>query len=67
MSDNLGSLYIIILLTVLALLLTALMILFNRIACCKKCNNYLKKKLHWNFVIRLVIEGSFDLTFAVFF
>ena len=27
----------------------------------------MKKKLHWNFVIRLVIEGSFDFTFAIYF
>jgi len=69
MSDNLGSLYIIVLFTIILLLLSALMTMFKfeAIVCCKRSNKYLKKKLHWNFVIRLVIEGSFDFTFAIFF
>lgn len=67
MSDTLGSLYIIILLTGLGLLLTLILLPFKRIACCKKVNGKLKKFLHWNFVIRLIIEGSMDLTFTAYF
>lgn len=67
MSDTLGSLYVIILLTVVALFLTVILLPFKRIRCCKKVNGTLKKHLHWNFVIRLIIEGSMDLTFTTYF
>ena len=67
MSDTLGSLFIIILLTAIALLVTALLLPFKRIRCCKKVNGKLKGWLHWNFVIRLIIESSMDLTFTCYF
>lgn len=66
MSNNLGSVFVIILVTSVLLLLSAIMEAVQ-VPQVMKINEKLKGKLHWNFVIRLVIEAYLELVYAVFF
>ena len=66
MSNNLGSVFIIILFTATALLLSVLLSCLN-VRVVQKFNTGLKGFLHWNFVIRLIIEGLMELLFATYF
>jgi hypothetical protein len=66
MSNNLGSIFVIILVVNLLLLLIYML---DSCKCpfAQKVNNMLKQKLLWNFVIRLVIESYLSLGFSVYF
>jgi hypothetical protein len=66
MSNNLGSVFVIILVTSFLLSLSVILEAV-RVPSVMKFNEKLKVKLHWNFVIRLVIEGYLELVFSVYF
>jgi hypothetical protein len=66
MSNNLGSVFVIMVVTALLLLLSL---------CLTPCkhekvqslNGWIKKNIMWNFVIRLIVEAYLELTFSVYF
>jgi hypothetical protein len=66
MSNNLGSVFVIILATSLLLFLSTILEAIRHPSVLK-FNAKMKAKLQWNFVIRLVIEGYMELVFAVYF
>jgi hypothetical protein len=66
MSNNLGSVFVIILVTSFLLSLSAILEAVRHPKV-QNLNAKLKGKLHWNFVIRLVIEGYMGLVFSVYF
>jgi len=66
MSNNLGSVFVIILATTLVLFFSAILEAVRHPSVLQ-FNAKIKEKLHWNFVIRLVIEGYMELVFSVYF
>ena len=64
MSNNLGSMYIILLVMCVLILFSAFLELFARFPRCANFNNRIKRQLHWNFVIRFCIEGVLEFAFA---
>ena len=68
MSNNLGSVFVMILLTTIALLLILVLEIFSkRVPCMEKAGSWLKKKLLWNFILRLIMEGVLELSFCIYF
>ena len=67
MSNNLGSFFVIALFSFFGYIITFILVAFKRIPFLNKINRILKKKLYWNFAIRLVIEGVLELFFSVYF
>ena len=66
MSNNLGSFFVIALFTSLAYIITFILEAYKKIPFFFKINRILKKKLYWNFGIRMVIEGVLELFFSVY-
>jgi hypothetical protein len=66
MSKNLGSRFVIVLVTSFLLLVILILELFKH-PFAQKVSTKLKDKLLWNFVIRLVIESYLSLGFSVYF
>jgi hypothetical protein len=66
MSNNLGSVYVFAFFTAILLLLSGLLELFSRFPLFAKVNDKIKKKLHWNFVIRLVMEAAMEIAFGTY-
>lgn len=66
LSNNLGSVFVIVLITSFLLLLSILLTpcRFER---AQNFKAYIDRKLKWNFVIRLVIEAYLELAFSVYF
>ena len=66
MSNNLGSIFVIVIfLTFLLIVIFLLEPIKNPFA--RKLVLKLKEKLFWNFLIRLVIESYLELGFSVYF
>jgi hypothetical protein len=66
MSNNLGSIFVIVLVTSFLLLVILMLEPFKH-PLAQKVSTKLKNKLLWNFVIRLVIESYLSLGFSVYF
>jgi hypothetical protein len=66
MSNNLGSIFVIVLVTSFLLLVILMLEPFKH-PLSQKVSTKLKDKLLWNFVIRLVIESYLSLGFSVYF
>ena len=66
LSNNLGSVYVFAFLTAIVLILSGLLELCARFTIVNKLNNRIKKQLHWNFVIRLVMEAGMEIAFGVY-
>ena len=64
MSENLGSVFLILLITCILLCLIVLLQICTFIPVCNRVVARLKKKLLWNFVLRLIIEGVLELFFC---
>ena len=64
-SNTMGTVYIITLATFIGLIAVLITLPLKRLNSCKRLNKWLSKKLLWNFVIRLVLEGSLETSFAV--
>ena len=64
MSENLGSVYLMILITCVFLCMIVLLSICRFIPVCRKVVEKLKKKLVWNHCIRLIVEGCLELFFC---
>ena len=60
-----GSVFLIIILTIIGLIITLVTIPCNKFGCCKRFNGWLKKKLQWNWVIRILLESTLELGFSL--
>ena len=68
MSRIMGSVYIFILLTTLALFLMLFLSIFkSKVARVNTIYEYLNEALLWNYLIRLVFECCIELTFVLIF
>lgn len=66
MSNNLGSMYLFMLMTINCLFWSTVLYSFNH-PILVRINEKIKSYLMWNFVIRLIIEGYMELCFSVYF
>ena len=66
LSNNLGSVYVFAFLTSLVLILSGLLELCTCDQQITQLNGAIKKRLHWNFVIRLLIEAAMEIAFGVY-
>jgi len=66
MSNNLGSVYIYMLVMIYCLFLSVVLERFQH-PILVSVNNKIKDYFMWNFVIRLVIEGYMELCFSIYF
>jgi hypothetical protein len=65
-SNNLGSMYVISFFTAIGLLTALVLDLFSRFTLASKLSAKIKEKLHWNFTIRLILEGALEIAFCVY-
>lgn len=65
-STNLGSMYLIILICGAGLIIQWVASYYTYFPCGFKTSRYLKAQLHWNFVIRLLLEGSLEIAFCAY-
>ena len=66
MSNNLGSVFLILMLITIAILFTFFFEICRMIPWCFRFNTKLKKKLRWNFALRLIIEGVLSMQFSIY-
>jgi hypothetical protein len=77
-SNNLGSVFVIMIFTCVALVVIAILELVERLDKClaperaqscfiARLNTKIKEQILWNFVIRLLLEGTLETAFCVFF
>ena len=60
-----GTLYVVTLATLLVLTLILVTLPFKCFNCCNRFNLWMRNKLLWNFVIRLILEESLETMYAV--
>ena len=65
-SATFGSVYVIMLLTILGLFGILLTYPLLRFAPVRRLHDYLKETLMWNFTIRLVLEGCLESSFCIY-
>jgi hypothetical protein len=65
-SNTMGTLYVITLATLFVLTLILVTLPFKCFNCCNRFNLWMRDKLLWNFVIRLILEESLETMYAVF-
>ena len=65
MTVNMGSMYLIMLITVSCLILIGLLTPLKHVKLVSKVRNYLINFFCWNFIIRLLIEASLELTITI--
>lgn len=58
--------FVFVFFTGIALLLSALLECCKRVPIFQKLNRKLKDFFHWNFVIRLVLEGALEISFCAY-
>jgi hypothetical protein len=64
-SNTMGTGYLIILGVILGLLIILVSLPCSRFKFCSKFSKWLRNKLLWNFVIRLLLEESLETTFSI--
>ena len=65
MTVNMGSMYLIMLTTISCLILIGLLTPLKHVKLVSKVRNYLINFFCWNFVIRLLVEASLELTITI--
>ena len=58
--------YVLTFFTGIALALSLVLELFKRFPLCYRVNTKIKNFFHWNFVIRLVLEGALEISFCAY-
>jgi len=66
LSRNAGSMFVIWTVMVTGLVLSLLLEVCSRFMIATALNRRIKAWLHWNFVIRFILEGTFDISFCCF-
>ena len=66
LSNNLGSVYVFAFLTSVVLILSGFLELCTCDQQITQLNGSIKKRLHWNFVIRLLIEAAMEIAFGCY-
>lgn len=66
LSNNLGSVYVFAFITALVLTISFILELCSYDPWFRNLNLWIKKKLHWNFVIRLLIEAAMEISFGTY-
>ena len=65
LSNSMGTVYVVTQVTVFGLIALLITLPFMRCKGCNRLNLWLRKKLLWNTVIRLILEESLESTYAV--